>query len=109
MQQPEGCLKPGEEHLASKLEKDILTIIAIHVDGLMIIAKNILEMQRLANSFKVQFKMKDNYGELYYYMGVALFKTTKGSKATFIEGTTLKRCSSFLGKQKQNRCPHLLI
>ena len=28
----------------------------------------------------------------------ALFKTTKGSKATFIEGTTLKRCSSFFGQ-----------
>ena len=72
MQQPEGYLKPGEEHLASKLEKDILTIISIHVDGLMIIAKNILEMQRLADSFKVQFKMKDNYGELHYYMGVCI-------------------------------------
>ena len=72
MQQPKGYLKPGEEHPASQLENDILKIIAIHIDGLMIIAKNILEMQRLTNSFKVQFKMKDNYGELHYYMGVCI-------------------------------------
>ena len=72
MQQPEGYLKPGEEHMASKLEKDILTTIPIHVDGLMVIAKNIFEMQRLTDSFKVQFKMKNNYGELHYYVGVCI-------------------------------------
>ena len=85
MQEPEGYMKPGEEHLVCKLEKslyglkqssqgwnkafresvekvgfteasedpcvfirekDKLTIIAIHVDDLMIPSKNILEMQR---------------------------------------------------------------
>ena len=42
-------------------------------------------------------------------LAFALFKIRKGSKSTFIKGSTLKRCSRSLGKQKQNRCPHLLI
>ena len=98
MQQPEGYVKPGEEHLVCKLEKslyglkqssrcwnkafrecvekigftqasadpcvvirkeDALTIIAVHVDDLMILTKNISEMERLKDSLKLQFKMKD--------------------------------------------------
>ena len=40
-------------------KEDTLTIIAIHVDDLMILAANILELQRLRASLILQLKMKD--------------------------------------------------
>ena len=52
-------------------KKDTLTIIAAHVDDLMMLAENILEMQRLKDSLKLQFKIKD-MGELHYYVGVCI-------------------------------------
>ena len=52
-------------------KKDTLTIIVVHVDDLMILAQNILEMQRLKDSLKLQFKMKD-MGELHYYVGASI-------------------------------------
>ena len=115
MQQLEGYVKPGEEHLACKLGKslyglkqssrcgnkafkdsveklgftqasadpcvfirktDTLTIIAIHVDDLMILAENVLEMQRLKGSLKVQFKMKD-VKKLHYYVGFCIVQDKK--------------------------------
>ena len=52
-------------------KEDTLTIIAIHVDDMMILAENISEMQRLKESLKLQFKMKD-MGEMHYYFGVCI-------------------------------------
>ena len=83
-------------------KKDTLTIIAIHVDDLMILAESILEMQRLKDRLKLQFKMKDMWE-------FALFEIKKGSNSTIIKGCTSKRCSRNLGKHKQNRFPHQLI
>ena len=124
-QQPEGYVKPGEEHLVCKLEKslyglkqssrcwnkafresvekvgftqtsadpcvfirkkDTLTIMAIQVDDLMILAENILEMQRLKDSLKVQFKMKD-MGELHYYVGVCIVQDKERKQVYLHQGT----------------------
>lgn len=63
-------------------KKDTLTIIAIHVDDLMILAESILEMQRLKDSLKLQFKMKD-MGELRYYVGVCIVQD-KGRKQVYL-------------------------
>ena len=129
MQQPEGYVKPGEEHLVCKLEKslyglkqssrcwnkafresvekvsftqasadpcifirkkDTLTIIAIHVDDLMILAENILEMQRLQDSLKVQFKMKD-MGELHYYVGVCIVQDKEREQVYLHQGQYIEK------------------
>ena len=136
MQQPEGYVKPGEEHLACKLEKslyglkqssrcwnkafkesveklgftqasadpcvfirkkDTLTIIAIHVDDLMILAKNILEMQRLKNSLKVQFKMKD-MGELHYYVGVCIVQDKERKQVYLHQGQYIEKMLKKFGQ-----------
>ena len=136
MQQPEGYVKPGEEHLVCKLEKslyglkqssrcwnkafkesieklgftqasadpcvfirkkDTLTIIAIHVDDLMILAKNILEMQRLKNSLKVQFKMKD-MGELHYYVGVCIVQDKEMKQVYLHQGQYIEKMLKKFGQ-----------
>ena len=136
MQQPEGYVKPGEEHLACKLEKslyglkqssrcwnkafkesveklgftqasadpcvfirktDTLTIIAIHVDDLMILAKNILEMQRLKGSLKVQFKMKD-MGELHYYVGVCIVQDKERKQVYLHQGQYIEKMLKKFGQ-----------
>ena len=136
MQQPEGYLKPGEEHLVCKLEKslyglkqssrcwnkafregvekigftqasadpcvfirkeDTLTIIAIHVDDLMILAENILEMQRLKDSLKLQFKMKD-IGELHYYLGVCIVQDREGKQVYIHQGQYIEKMLKKFGQ-----------
>ena len=112
MQQPEGYVKPGEEHLVCKLEKSLyglkqsprcwnkafqeyvekigftqasedacvyvrkqetLTVIAVYVDDLIILAENASEMQEIKDNLKTQFKMKD-IGELHYCLGISVFQ-----------------------------------
>ena len=136
MQQPEGYVKPGEQHLACKLEKslcglkqssrcwnkafkesveklgftqasadpcvfirkaDTLTIIAIHVDNLMILAENILEMQRLKGSLKVQFKMKD-MGELHYYVGVCIVQDKERKQVYLHQGKYIEKMLKKFGQ-----------
>ena len=103
MQQPDGYVKPGEEHLVCKslyglmqssrcwnkaiweciektgfiqvsadpcvfIRKDVLTIIGVHVDDPMILARNITEMESVKDRrLKLQFKIKD-IGKLHYYV-----------------------------------------
>ena len=43
-------------------KEDTLTIIGVHVEDLMILAKNISEMKRFQDSLKLQFKIKDMRG-----------------------------------------------
>ena len=129
MQQPEGYLKPGEEHLVCKLEKslyglkqssrcwnkafregvekvgftqasadpcvfnrkeDTLTIIAIHVDDLMIPAENVLEMQRVKDSSMLQLKMKD-MAELHYYLGVCIFQDKERKQVYIHQGQYIEK------------------
>ena len=136
MQQPEGYVKPGEEHLVCKLEKslyglkqssrcwnkafresvetlgftqasadpcvfirkkDTLTIIAVHVDDLMILAQNILEMQRLKDSLKLQFKMKD-MGELHYYVGVSIVQDKEGKQVYLHQGQYIEKMLKKFGQ-----------
>ena len=135
MQQPEGYVKPGKEHLGCKLEKslyglkqssrcwnkafkesveklgftqasadpcvfirktDTLTIIAIHVD-LMMLAENILEMQRLKGSLKVQFKMKD-MGELHYYVGVCIVQDKEMKQVYLHQGQYIEKMLKKFGQ-----------
>ena len=136
MQQPEGYLKPAEEHLVCKLEKslyglklssrcwnkafrkgvekvgftqasadpcvfirkeDRLTIIAIHVDDLMILAENILEMQRLKDSLKLQFKMKD-MGELHYYLEVCNVQDKERKQVYIHQGQYIEKMLKKFGQ-----------
>ena len=123
MQQPEGYVKPGEEHLVCKLEKslyglkqssrcwnkvfqeciekigfiqasadpcvftrnDALTIIGVHFDDLMILARNITQMRSVKDSLKLQFKMKD-MGELHYYVGVCIVQDVKNKQVFLHQG-----------------------
>ena len=70
-------------------KEDTLTIIAIHVDDLMILAENILEMQKRKYSLKLQFKMKD-MGELHYYLGVCIVQDKEGKQIFIHQGQILK-------------------
>ena len=87
-------------------KKDTLTIIAVHIDDLMILAKNTSEMERLKDSLKLQFKMK-NIGELHCYVAVCIVQDKENKQVYLHQGQYIKRCS--LGKQNPNQCPHLLI
>ena len=135
MQQPEGYVKPGEEHLVCKLQKslyglkqssrcwnkasreciekigfiqasadpcvfirkDALTIIGVHVDDLMIIARNMTEMKSVKDSLKLQFKMKD-MGELHYYVGVCIVQDVKNKQVHLHQGQYIEK---MLEKYKQ--------
>ena len=77
--------------------KDTLTIIAIHVDDLMILAKNILEMQRLKDSLKVQFKMKD-LGELHYYVGVCIVQDKERKQVDLHQGQHIEKMLKKFGQ-----------
>ena len=136
MQQPEGYVKPGEEHLVCKIEKslyglkqssrcwnkafresvekvgftqatadpcvfirkkDTLTIIAIHVDDLMILAENIFEMQRLKDSLNLQFKMKD-MGQLHYYVGVCIVQDKERKQVYLHQGQYIEKMLKTFGQ-----------
>ena len=135
MQQPEGYVKPGEEHLVCKLEKslyglkqssrcwnkafrecvkigftqasadpcvfirkeDTLTIIAVHVDDLMILAKNISEMESLKGSLKLQFKMED-MGQLHYYVGVCIVQDKENKQVFLHQGQYIEKMLKTFGQ-----------
>ena len=136
MQQPEGYVKPGEEHLVCKIEKslyglkqssrcwnkafresvekvgftqatadpcvfirkkDTLTIIAIHVDDLMILAENIFEMKRLKDSLNLQFKIKD-MGELHYYVGVCIVQDKERKQVYLHQGQYIEKMLKTFGQ-----------
>ena len=76
---------------------DTLTIIAIHVDDLMILAENILEMRRLKGSLKVQFKMKD-MGELHYYVGVCIVQDKERKQVYLHQGQYIEKVLKKFGQ-----------
>ena len=78
-------------------KKDTLTIIAIHVDDLMILADSILEMQRLKDSLKFQFKMKD-MGELHYYVGVSIVQEKERKQVYLLHGLYIEKLLKTFGQ-----------
>ena len=78
-------------------KKDSLTIIAIHVDDLMILAESILEMQRLKDSLKLQFKMKD-MGELHYYVGVCIVQDKERKQVYLHQGLYIEKMIKKFGQ-----------
>ena len=78
-------------------KKDTLTIIAIHVDDLMILAKNILEMESLKDSLKVQFKMKD-MGQLHYYVGVCIVQDKERKQVYLHQGQYIEKMLKKFGQ-----------
>lgn len=71
-------------------KEDTLTIIGIHVDDLMIPAKNISEMKRVKDSLKLQFKMKD-MGELHYYVRVCIVQDKENKKVYLHQGQYIEK------------------
>ena len=107
MQQPEGFIKPGEEHLVCKLKKSLYGlkqsprcwnkvfheylislgfiqsqadscvyirgkhIIAVYVDGLILLTNTEEDMNNIKESLTKKFKMKD-MGELHYCLGISM-------------------------------------
>ena len=52
-------------------KQETLTVIAVYVDDLIILAENTSEIQEIKDSLKTQFKMKD-MGELHYCLGISV-------------------------------------
>ena len=50
---------------------DTVTVVAIYVDDLIVIAKTALQMQQVKESLTAQFKMKD-MGQLNYCLGITI-------------------------------------
>lgn len=111
MEQPEGYIKPGQEHLVCKLNKSIyglkqsprcwskaftefmksigftqstsdqqcvfvrsgqeLEILAVYVDDLILITESTESMNKLKDTLKKHYKMKD-MGELPYILGISV-------------------------------------
>ena len=69
----------------STSQKFCKNLIAVHVDDLMILVQNVLEMQTLKDSLKLQFKMKD-MGELHYYVGVSIVQDKEGKQVYLHQG-----------------------
>ena len=78
-------------------KQDMLTIITVHVDDLMILAQNILEMQTLKESLKLQFKMKD-MGELHYYVGVSIVQDKEGKQVYLHQGQCIEKMLKKFGQ-----------
>mgnify|MGYP000185194007 CR=1 FL=1 len=83
-------------------KKDTLTIIAIHVDDLMILAESILEMQRLKDSLKLQFKMKD-MGELHYYVGVCIVHDKERKQVYLHQGLYIEKMLKKFGQTQLSK------
>ena len=110
MEQPEGYVQAGKEHLVCKLKKslyglkqsprcwnkaftdylesigfkesgadscvfvrttDDVTIVAVYMDDLILLAKTTGEMQEVKDSLSSRFKMKD-LGKLHYCLGISI-------------------------------------
>ena len=115
MQQPDGYVVPGKEHLVCRLKKSLyglkqsprcwntafrehleqigfkqnpadpcvftrcentMTIVAVYVDDLIVIAKTTEEMQSLKQNLTTRFKMKD-MGKLHYCLGINIEQDEK--------------------------------
>ena len=63
----------------------------------MILAENILEMQRLKDSLKVQFKMKD-MGDLHYYVGVCIVQDKEREQVYFHQGQYIEKMLKKFGQ-----------
>ena len=79
-------------------KEDTLTIIAVHVDDLMILAKNISEMERLKDSLKLQFKMKD-MGQLHYYVGVCIVQDKENKQVFLHQGQYIEKMLKKFGQR----------
>lgn len=66
-----GYTQATEDPCVFIQKNDKLLIIAVHVDDMMILAENCLEMRKIKDSIKWQFKMKD-MGELHFYVGLSV-------------------------------------
>lgn len=77
-------------------KNDKLLIIAVHVDDMMILAENCLEMRKIKDSMKLQFKIKD-MGELHFSWAYLSSRIRKTSKSTYIKDSTSQRYSRSLG------------
>ena len=60
-------------------------MIGVHVDDLIILARNITEMKSVKASLKLQFKMKD-MGELHYYVGVCIIQDVQNKQVFLHQG-----------------------
>ena len=78
-------------------KEDTLTIIAVHVDDLMILAKNISEMERLKDGLKLQFKMKD-MGQLHYYVGVCIVQDKENKQVFLHQGQYIEKMLKKFGQ-----------
>lgn len=67
------------------IRKDALATIGVHIDDLMILARNIMEMKSVKDSLKLQFKMKD-MGELHYYVGICIVQDVKNKQIYLHQG-----------------------
>ena len=63
----------------------------------MILAQNILEMQTLKDSLKLQFKMKD-MGELHYYVGVSIVQDKEGKQVYLHQGQYIEKMLKKFGQ-----------
>jgi len=63
----------------------------------MILAKLIFEMQRLKDSLKVQFKMKD-MGQLHYYVGVCIVQDKERKQIYFHQGQYIEKILKKFGQ-----------
>ena len=122
MKQPEGYVKPGEEHMAvgiklfgnvlrklvslkpqqivvclSERRRYTLTINGVHVDDLIILAQNISEMKRVKDGLKLQFKMKD-MGELHYYVGVCIIHDMENKEVHLHQGQYIEKVLENVGQ-----------
>ncbi|PFX11785.1 Retrovirus-related Pol polyprotein from transposon TNT 1-94 [Stylophora pistillata] len=79
--------------------KDALTIIGVHVDDLMILARNITEMRSVKDSLKLQFKMKD-MGELYCYVRVCIVQDLINKQVFLHQGHYVEKMLQKFGKTK---------
>ena len=80
-------------------KKDRLTIIAIHVDDLMILAESILEIQTLKDSLKLQFKMKDMV-DLRYYVGVCIVQEKEWRQVYLHKGLYIEKMLKKFGQRR---------
>ena len=65
----------------------------------MILAENILEMQKLTYSLKLQFNMKD-MGELHYYLGVCIVQDKEEKQIFIHQGQYIEKILKKIGQKE---------
>ena len=137
MQQPEGYIKPGSEHLVCKLERSLyglkqsprcwnkafhnylvkigfkqttadpcvyvregntLTIVAVYVDDLIILAENDDEMKSIKADLTKKFKMKD-MGELHYCLGINILQDKKNKQIVLNQRQYIEKIIKKFGQE----------